>query len=91
MTSIPLAWWGNDLTVLLEKVFGNIYINKMWAICLLEANYNWLNKYVFAKRMMDRAFQEDIVPVEHFAKHGSQAAHGVVVSGLFCDIAQALH
>ncbi len=28
-TGIPLAWWGNGLTVLLEKVFGNIYINKM--------------------------------------------------------------
>jgi hypothetical protein len=38
--------------VLLEKVFGNIYIGKMWAICLPEANYNWLNKYVFAKQML---------------------------------------
>ena len=91
MTGIPLARWGNGLTVLLAKVFGNIYIDRMRAICLLEANYNWLNKYVLAKRMMDRAFQEDIVPVEQFAKRGSQAAHGVVASGLFCDIAQALH
>ena len=53
---IPLARWGNGLTVLLEKVFGNIYIDKMRAICLLEADYNWLNKFVFAKRMLDRAF-----------------------------------
>jgi hypothetical protein len=43
-TGVPLARWGNGLTVLLQKVFGNIYIDKMWAICLLEANYNWLNK-----------------------------------------------
>ena len=63
-TGIPLIRWGNGLTVLLEKVVGNIYINKMRAICLLEANYNWLNKYVFAKHMMDKAFQEDIVLVE---------------------------
>ncbi len=90
-TGILLARWGNGLTVLLEKVFGNICIDKMQAICLLEADYNWLNKYVFAKRMMDRAFQEDIVPVEQFAKRGSQAAHGVVASSLFCDIARALH
>jgi hypothetical protein len=47
-TGIPLACWGNRLMVLLEKVFGNIYIDKMWAICLLEADYNWLNKFVFA-------------------------------------------
>jgi hypothetical protein len=26
---IPLARWGNGLMVLLEKVFGNIYIDKM--------------------------------------------------------------
>jgi hypothetical protein len=90
-TGIPLARWGNGLTVLLEKVFRNIYIDKMRAICLLDADYNWLNKFVFAKRMMDRAFQEDIVLVEQFAKRGSQAAHGVVASGLFCDIACALH
>jgi hypothetical protein len=48
-TGAPLAHWGNGLTFLLEKVFGSIYIDKMWAICLLEADYNWLNKFVFAK------------------------------------------
>ncbi len=29
--------------------------------------------------------------MEQFAKCGSQAAHGVVASGLFCDIVRALH
>jgi hypothetical protein len=77
-TGVPLARWGNGLMVLLEKVFGNIYIDKMWAICLLEANYNWLNKFVFAKQMMDKAFQGDVIPVEQFAKRGSQAIKGVL-------------
>ena len=63
----------------------------MRAICLLEADYNWLNKYVFAKCMMDYRFQEDIDPVEQFTKRGSQALQGVVASGLFCNIARALH
>jgi hypothetical protein len=63
----------------------------MRAICLLKADCNWLNKYVFSKGMMDRAFQEDIVPVEQFAKRGLQALEGVVTSGLFCNIVQALH
>ncbi len=90
-TSVPLACWGNAITVLLKKVFGNIYIDKMRAICLLEANYNWLNKFVFAKQMMDKAFQGDIIPEEQFAKKGSQATEGVLSSGHFCDIARALH
>ncbi len=34
-TGVPLARWGNGLTVFLKKVFGNIYIDKMWAICIL--------------------------------------------------------
>jgi hypothetical protein len=49
-TGIPLAHWGNGLTFLLEKVFGNVYIDKMRAICLLEANYKWLNKFMFTKQ-----------------------------------------
>ena len=90
-TRVPLARWGKGLTVLLEKVFVNIYIDKMCAICLLEVDYNWINKFVFAKQMMDKAFQGEIIPAEQFAKRGSQAAEGVVTSGLFCDIVQALH
>ncbi len=90
-TGVPLARWGNGLTVRLEKVFGNIYMDKMQAICLLEADYDWLNKFVFAKQMMDKAFEGGIIPVEQFAKRGSQATEGVLTSGLFCNIAQALH
>jgi hypothetical protein len=90
-TSVPLARWGNGLMVLLEKVFGNIHIDKMQAICLFEAGYNWLNKFVFAEQMMDKAFQGEIIPAEQFAKRGSQATEGVLTSGLFCDLAQALH
>jgi hypothetical protein len=73
--------------VLLKKVFGNIYIDKMWAICLLEANYNWLNNIVFAKEIMDKAFEGDIIPAELFAKRGSQATEGLLTSGIFCNIA----
>jgi hypothetical protein len=90
-TGVPLARWGKGLTVLLEKVFGNIYIDKMHAICLLKVDYNWLYKFVFAKQMMDKAFQEDIIPAEQFAKRRSQATKGVVMLGFFCDIVQALH
>jgi hypothetical protein len=41
---IPLARWGIGLTVLLEKIIGNNFVHKLWAICLLEADFNWLNK-----------------------------------------------
>ena len=63
----------------------------MRAICLLEADYNWLNKFVFAKDMMGKAHQDVIVPVEQFSKRGIQLGEGVLVSSLFWDICRALH
>ena len=63
----------------------------MRAICLLEADYNWLNKLVFAKRMIRRAQEEGIIPIEQFAKSGCQASEGVLATGFFCDIVWALH
>jgi hypothetical protein len=43
-TGIPIDRWGLALTVLLEKEFGNIYLDKMRAICLMEADFDWLMK-----------------------------------------------
>jgi hypothetical protein len=57
----------------------------------MEADFNWLNKLVFAKRMMDQAFNAGNVPLEQFARRGTQAAHGVLCKVLFCDYVWALH
>jgi hypothetical protein len=38
---VPLKRWTIGLTVLLEKTRGNKFINKMRAICLFEANFNY--------------------------------------------------
>ena len=43
-TGIPLERWTHGLTVLLEKEFGSVYIDKLRAICLFEADYNCLQK-----------------------------------------------
>ena len=37
---LPLARWGHSVTVLLEKIMGNTYVNKLWAVCLFEADFN---------------------------------------------------
>jgi hypothetical protein len=46
---ISLARWGVGLTVLLEKIVGNNFFHKLRAICLLAADFNWINKIIFAK------------------------------------------
>jgi hypothetical protein len=64
--SIPLACWGIGLTVLLEKIVGNNFIHKLRAICLLEADFNWINKIIFARRMIGSALERNLIPGECF-------------------------
>ena len=90
-TGTPLDRWSKGITVLLEKVPGSTNISSFRAICLFEADLNYLNKFVYAKQMMNNALTSGIVPAEQFAKRGSQANQGVITSGLFCDIVRTLN
>ena len=38
---------GVELQVLLEKIAGVALVNKLRAILLMEADYNYFNKYIF--------------------------------------------
>jgi hypothetical protein len=37
---VSLARWGKGLTVLLEKIIGNVFVHKLCTICFLEADFN---------------------------------------------------
>jgi hypothetical protein len=66
--SVPLVRWRIGLTVLLEKVVGNKFVHKLRAICLLEADFNWINKVIFAKRMIRMAIENNLIPGKCFSK-----------------------
>jgi hypothetical protein len=51
----PLARWESGLSVMLEKTKGVLQVDKLRAILLMEADFNFYNGLMFAKRMMDRA------------------------------------
>ena len=44
---VPLNRWGFGVTVLLEKICDNNYIDRLRVICLSKADFNWWNKLVF--------------------------------------------
>ena len=88
---VALDRWGRGLTVLLEKIIGNVFVHKLRAICLLEADFNWWNKLVFAKRMMQQAIREGSIPQECFAKKYSHCNHAVLTKQFFCDSSRSLH
>ena len=79
------------MTVLLENEHGNINIEKLRAICLLEADVNWVLKVIFAKHMMANARENDLVPSELFATAGSNAIRATLAKVLYTNICRTQH
>ncbi len=77
--------------VLLKKILGNIFVHKLHAICLLKADFNWWNKLVFAKRMMQQAIKAGSIPQECYAKKHSHCNYAVLTKQFFCDSSRSLH
>jgi hypothetical protein len=88
---VPLARWSAGLTVLLEKTHGNNFINKMRAICLLEAKFNYCNKTIFACWMMASAQDRGQIPAECFAKKGSNCINAVITKIMYCNESRTHH
>lgn len=85
---VPLERWLHGLTVLLEKVAGKIDIDKLRAICLYEADFNWILKLIFSKRMIANARKHELLPDEIFAVPRSGSIPAVVSGILWTDIAR---
>jgi hypothetical protein len=85
------ARWRGALTVLLEKVLNIQLVEILHAICLLEADFNWLNKLIFAHRLERFCQKQGLVPPEQFAKSKSSCEEASVVKNLVCDDARILH
>jgi hypothetical protein len=88
---VPLARWSVGLTVLLEKIRGNYFLNKMRAICLLEGGFNYFNETIFACRMMAAAQEKGQIPVKCYAKKGSNCVNAVIKKIIYCDELQTHH
>ena len=89
--NVSLARWGMGLTVLLEKILGNIFVHKLRVICLLEAGFNWWNKLIFAKQMMQQALAAGSIPQERYAKKHSHCNYAVLTKQFFCDSSWVLY
>ena len=77
--------------MLLEKICSNNYVNKLRAICLFEADFNWWNKLIFARRMMQHAGSNAAIPDEIFAKNNSQCMDAIMSKTFVADVSKVLH
>ncbi len=88
---IPLARWGIGLTVLLEKIVGNNFIHKLRAICLLEADFNWIDKIIFARQMIGSALERNWIPGECFSKNSRNCINAVMTKIFICNESRIHH
>jgi hypothetical protein len=88
---IPLKRWGVGLTVLLKKIIRNNFVHKLQAICLLEADFNWMNKMIFAKWMIGMAMERKLIPEECFLKRGSNCISAVMTKIFTCNESRIHH
>jgi hypothetical protein len=88
---VTLTRWGKGFMVLLEKILGNVFVHKLRATCLLEADFNCWNKYIFAKQMMQQAIKVESIPQEFYSKKHSHCNYAVLTKQFFCDSSRSLY
>jgi hypothetical protein len=77
---------------MLEKKQGVILVNKLHAILLMEADFNYVNKTIFGRRMMLFANDRGLVAEECSGNHLFHDATEVALNRqLFCDITGQKH
>ena len=59
--------------------------------CLDEADFNWWNKLIFARRMMDNAREAGVIPKECFTKKHSKWMGAITSKTFFVDASKVLH
>jgi hypothetical protein len=63
----------------------------MRAIVLLEGNFNYYMKLIFAHRMMISAQDKGQIPIKCFAKKGSSCVNAVMTKIMMCDESRIHH
>jgi hypothetical protein len=88
---VSLVCWEIGLTVLLEKLVGNNFVHKLCTICLLEVDFNWINKVIFAKPMIGSALENNLIPGMCFSKKSSNCINAVMTKIFICDESRIHH
>ena len=79
-SGIRLNRWAQGLTVMLEKIEGNIKVDKLRAILLMEADFNQMNKLFFGHRMIKQSEENKRIPDEAYGSRASLNAILVAVN-----------
>jgi hypothetical protein len=70
---IVLEQWAQDLSVMLEKIFGCALITKLRTILLMETDFNSTHKMINAQRMLLTARDYKLIPEKIYSAVGPSA------------------
>ena len=91
LTSTPLERWAIGLSVVLEKIPGVIDVDKLRAILLMEADFNFASHLYFGKRLKASAEEHNIIPDDAFASTENNSSIEVSLCRfLFFDLVRQL-
>ena len=75
----PLVRWLNGLSLMLEKSKGNIQVEKLRALLLLEADLNAFHKIIFNGRVLSSIKERKEIPIEIIGNRRKQSAHHIIL------------
>ena len=70
--------WARGLSVMLEMIAGIAVVTKLQVILLMEADFNFHNRLIFGKRMMDLARRHEMLPEEIYSEKERTAEDAVL-------------
>ena len=81
---VPLPRWARGMSCMLEKKEGAIRVNKLRAILLIEADFNFATKLLFGRRLQHRMEDVHAIPQEQLRSRNQHGALEVAVSRRIC-------
>jgi hypothetical protein len=56
---------------MLEKVTGVALVNKLWVILLMEADFNYMNRWIFGNKSINRMYPIGYIPEDQYMSAGA--------------------
>ena len=78
--------WGSGLAVMLQKQANCTLVEKLHSILLMEAYFNFCNKILIGKRMMEKVQTTGHMVEEMFSDKNRTAEEGCLTKVLFYDV-----
>jgi hypothetical protein len=86
----PPNRWGHGLQVMLEKVAGVALVNKLRPILLMEADFNYMNKWIFGHEAINKMYALGYIAEDQYSQKESTAEDAKLDNKLTMDLSRQL-